>query len=95
MAFFLMPVASSCNNVASTDQIGPSRRQRYPSKQEEGRDTMQGTALCCFVDLSERCRPNCDMEKKEKQSCVKFMIVFFLCLRVVQHSWLSVIVRVD
>lgn len=56
-------------NVASAHQIGLSRRRRYPSKHEEGRDTTQGTALCCFVDLSE-CRADCDMGKKKKRLCV-------------------------
>lgn len=67
MALLLLPVASSCSNVAYADQIGLSRRRRYPSKQEEGRDTTQGTALCRSIDSPERCRADCDGGKNKKK----------------------------
>lgn len=78
VALFLLPVASSCSNVACADQIGLSRRRRYPSKQEEDRDTMQGTALCCFVDSSERCRANRDMGGGREKSYVWGLWFVFL-----------------
>lgn len=58
------------------DQIGRSRRRRYPSKQEEDGDTMQGTALCCFVGSSERCRASCDTRGEKKKFGVRFRICF-------------------